>query len=96
VYFEVGSHLGFSGKTKRKFQMTNGVGQNEKSEFEVYHILKNISLGKSCSSFKIFQPAVPEIFLIFPVKVGVVLENHQNFKVVKNGRVAHFWNPQSV
>jgi hypothetical protein len=43
-----------------------------------------------------FQSAVPEIFPVFQVKVGVVLENHQNFKVVKNGRVAHFWNPHNV
>jgi hypothetical protein len=35
VYFEVGGHLGFSGKAKRIFQMANGIGQNEKSEFEV-------------------------------------------------------------
>jgi hypothetical protein len=74
--------------------LANGKGQNEKSEFEA-HIVKDISLGTSFSCFKIFQPAVPEIFLVFPVKVGVVLENHQSFKVVKNGRDAHFWNPQS-
>jgi hypothetical protein len=43
-----------------------------------------------------FQSAVPEIFPVFPGKVGVVLENHENFKVVKNGRVAFFWNPQNV
>jgi hypothetical protein len=35
VYFEVGGYLGFSGKTERKFQMTNGIGQNEKSEIEI-------------------------------------------------------------
>jgi hypothetical protein len=46
-----------------------------------------MSSGASCPSFKIFQPAVPEIFLIFPVKVGVILENLQKFKVVKNRRV---------
>jgi hypothetical protein len=30
VYFEIGGYLGFSGKIKRKFQMTNGIGQKAK------------------------------------------------------------------
>jgi hypothetical protein len=50
-YFEVGGLIGFSGKTKRKFD--NGIGQNEKSEIEIKHKLKVISLGSLCLSSKI-------------------------------------------
>jgi hypothetical protein len=63
--------------------MTNGIGQYEMSEIEIYLKLKDISLGTTCEYFINFQSAVPEIFPVFPVKVGVV----------KNGRIAHYWNP---
>jgi hypothetical protein len=53
-------------------------------------------LGTSSSNFINFQSAVPEIFPDFPVRVGVVLKIHQNFKVAKNGKVAYFWNPKNV